>query len=63
MSATKVEVADPFVGLERAENRLPARWVAIEERLLHRAMTAVLVAVQLAWVMTLAYFAYRFVSS
>lgn len=52
-----------FVGLDRAETALPARWAKRTDRVRTTAMLAALVAVQLAWLALFVYAAYIFVST
>jgi hypothetical protein len=63
MGMFEAPIDGAFVGLEGAETRLPRRWAGLLDRMRDGAAIGLLVAVQLAWIGTLAYFAYLFVNS
>jgi hypothetical protein len=62
---TVVEPAgqDLFVGLgKRAETHLPPHWVLRTERMRGASLTALVILVQVVWVVALGYAAYHFLS-
>lgn len=63
MTVIETQADDSFVGLEHAETRLSAREIATLERARNAGVLIALAATQVAWIATLLYVAYVFVSS
>lgn len=63
MAVAEVKADDLFVGFDHAETRLSDEWVTAAEAASRLAVTLLLIAAQIAWVVAFGYFAFMFLAS
>jgi hypothetical protein len=63
MTVVETQVDDSFVGLKNAELNVPAQLATVGAHVGNVGMLALLGAIQVAWLGTLVYLAYVFVTS